>query len=266
MSAWGFPNQMVGSGTCIESVARMNGEIEHDVAASLTNENLIEEWWSHACRFTSDRPEYWLLLARLAEAALLCAGNYADNGEYESAGDFLVNPREILIHRRADGSFATKVRHGGLSDQFGLNGPARFRKMKQFSAGVSMEVTKPPLLPLMTQVLMDSGRISSAYLQRLEEGQCRIADTLVFLAAWRVLDAANLWRRMQASTAQERIFVESRLCRFTTEIFDRIGADLRRSLSETSFQSPFLSLRSSDEAVTPRPKPAVVRTVAGAPV
>ena len=36
---------------------------------------------------------YWLTYVRIREAALLCAGNYADNGEYQAAGDLLVNPQ-----------------------------------------------------------------------------------------------------------------------------------------------------------------------------
>ena len=35
------------------------------------------------------RPWYWLLMARLAEAALLCAGNYADNCEYQGRRGYL---------------------------------------------------------------------------------------------------------------------------------------------------------------------------------
>ncbi len=38
-------------------------------------------------------PEYWLMVCRISEMALLCAGQYADGCEFSAAGDLLVNPR-----------------------------------------------------------------------------------------------------------------------------------------------------------------------------
>lgn len=140
-----------------------------------------------------------------------------------------------------------KDRHGSLSRQFGFSGSSRIGAVTAFAAGVFLEVTRPPLLPLMTQALTESGRIATHYLQRLEGAQRQIADTLAFLAAWRVWDAVDLLQRMHASTAEERRFVESRLCRFDTGIFDRIGADLSRSVAEPGFRSPFLTVFGASE-------------------
>jgi hypothetical protein len=39
----------------------------------------------------SDQSLYWLLMARMFELALFCAGHYADNCEFTAAGDLLVN-------------------------------------------------------------------------------------------------------------------------------------------------------------------------------
>jgi hypothetical protein len=237
--------------------ARMSAAIEGEVAAGLTNENVIERWWLRARRIEAQGPDYWLLLARLAEAALLCAGNYADNCEYAYAGDLLLNPREILIHSRSGGTMA-KNRHGSLSRQLGFSGSSRIRALKAFAAGVFLEVTRPPLLPLMTQALKESGRVATHYLQRLEGAQRRIADTLAFLAAWQVWESAELWRRMQASTAAEKGFIESRLCRFDRKTFDRIGADLRRSAADPGFRSTFLTVSGARENGLRRLPPAGV--------
>jgi hypothetical protein len=241
MIVWGSLRPMPGAGHCLESIARINAELEHEVISYRINEMVIEKSWLRARRLDGDGREYWLLMARLTEAALLCAGNYADNCEYEAAGDFLVNPREILVHKWGDDRSTVKNRHGGLSEQFGLERVERHNSMKLFSAGVCLEITKPPLLPCMTQVLRRSARISAEYLQRLEEAQRRIAETLAFLAAWRVFDSAQLWQRLQASSARERLFAESHLCRFDAQVFHRIGVDLRRSLAEPDFLSPFLT-------------------------
>ncbi|MGB8336495.1 MAG: hypothetical protein WCE56_18515 [Desulfobacterales bacterium] len=241
MTVLGSGRQMVDEGHALEFIARINAEVEHEVASSLMNEKVIENHWSYARRLDGDSPEYWLLLVRLAEAALICAGNYADNCEYEAAGDLLVNPREILIHRLADGRSTVKNRHGRLSEQFSLEGAEHHHLMKLFSAGVHLEMTKAPLLPHMTKVLRKSERISPAYLQRLEKGQCRIANTLTFLSAWRIFDSATLWQRLQLTSAQERAFAESHLCRFDTRVFHQVGTSLQRSLAEPDYQSPFLA-------------------------
>ena len=111
----------------LESITRINAELERAVSPHLMTEKTVESCWSQARQLKGDGPSYWLLLVRLTEAALLCAGNYADNCEYEAAGDFLVNPREILVHRRGDGRSTTKNRHGRLSEQFGLEGVERHR-------------------------------------------------------------------------------------------------------------------------------------------
>jgi hypothetical protein len=200
------------------------------------------------------------LLVRVAEAALLCTGNYADSCEFSAAGDFLVNPREIVIRSRSGGRSTVKKRHGRISEQFGFAGNGSSMAMKLFSDGVYLETAKAPLLPLMTQVLKESGRVASSFINRLEVCQRRIADTLGFLAAWRITDAAEFWKRMKASSPTERAFAESCMCRFETGTFYRIGAELWRSLARPDHRSSFLSwplesiegLDSNSPAAVPR--------------
>ena len=274
MERWKIVSMVVGS--CFrrfpeaeqssEFIARINAELERTASPHLMNEKSVEGCWSQARRLKADSPSYWLLLVRLTEAALLCAGNYADNCEYEAAGDFLVNPREILVHQRTDGRSTAKNRHGRLSEQFGFAGVEGLDSMKTFAASVCLETTKPPLLEHMTQVLKKSDRISPEYLQRLEESQRRIVDTLACLAAWHVSDSAELWRRLQESSVRDRVFAESNFCRFDAQVFHRIGADLRRSLAEPAFRSPFLAAFRSGENAGPRPPPVALHAIANSPV
>lgn len=249
----------------LEFITRINAELERTASPHLMTEKSVESCWSQARRLKADSPSYWLLLVRLAEAALLCAGNYADNCEYEAAGDFLVNPREILVHQRAAGRSTVKDRHGRLSEQFGLGGVEGLNSMKTFAASVCLEITKPPLLAHMTQVLKKSERISPEYLKRLEESQRRIVDTLACLAAWRVSDSAELWRRLQESSVRDRIFAESNFCRFDAQVFHRVGADLRRSLAEPAFRSPFLAGYRWGENAVKRTSPAALHALANSP-
>jgi hypothetical protein len=171
------------------AIARINDPLEVEVSAKLVTEDRLEKWWAQARELEDCGPAYWLLLTRLAEATLLCAGNYADNCEFQAAGDLLVNPRQIQVHSLAGGRSTAKNRHGRLSEQFALTGAKRLRRMKLFSADMRLEVTQSPLLPHMTRFLKDAGCVSPAYLLRLEQGQRRIAETLVFLAAWGIFDS-----------------------------------------------------------------------------
>jgi hypothetical protein len=249
----------------VAGICRINTEIEQISTPYFLTERRIERWWSQARRLEGDGRSYWLLLARLAECALLCAGHYADNGECSAAGDLLVNPREILVHRRKDGRTTIKNRHEALSKQFGLDGIRQCESMKRFSADICLETSKPPLLPHMQHVLRESERISPSFIRRLAEAQCRIADTLAFLAAWRVFDSAELWQRLRECPAKETVLVESHLCRFDTRVFRKIGEDLRRSLADPFCRSPFLADPHAKDDTFKRSSTAAALNPASAP-
>lgn len=222
-----------------EFVTRMNAEIDTMAASFTINERMLENWLVDIEKIEDDLPVYWLLLVRLTETALLCAANYADNCQFEAVGDLLANPREIVVYSLADGSSEVKNRHGRLSDQFPIDGIHRRDWMRQFSTQMLLKTTKLPLIPYLGQVLRCSGRISPAYLKRLEESQCRIVETLTFLAAWRIPNLAELWQRLHGSS--ERDFLESNLCRFDSQIFHQIGICLKQSMEDPDYQSPFLA-------------------------
>ena len=68
-------------------------------APYVVNEGRIEDWLDELEMQNNEKnPVYWLLLVRLNELALLCAGNYADNCEFSAAGDLLLNPRKMMVH------------------------------------------------------------------------------------------------------------------------------------------------------------------------
>lgn len=223
-----------------DAVPALNAELEQAGSPFLLTEKAIESFWSRTLQLEDEHAGRWLLLIRLAEAALLCAGNYADNCEFRAAGDFLVNPREIVIRNRGTGQATVKKRHGRLSEQLGRGWIDQPGSAKRFSARFELEVSSPPLLPAMTRMLRDSARVAVSYVHRLEEGQRRIAEALAFMAGWHVADSVELWRRMRASPPGERAFAQSRMCRFGTEVFGRIGDDVRRSLVQPDYRSSFL--------------------------
>jgi hypothetical protein len=240
MTACGYARERLDTCGRLATMDRIDASLEYGIGSHLLNEHEIEECWSAACGFDAELPATWLLMARVAEAALLCAGHYADSCEFAAAGDFLVNPREILVHQAKGGRAVIKNRHEKISDQFGLGGPEWVISRARHSGGLGLEITKPPLLPLMTRTFGASGRIAPAYIRRLEKGQRRVADTLTFLAAWQISDSVDLLERLRTASARDRAFAEANLCRFDTRVFHRIGADLRQSLSEPDAPSSFL--------------------------
>jgi len=224
-----------------DSVARIQAELDRSAIPRLMNESEIGALWTRALTLEEEGPCRWLLLVRLAETALVCAGNYADNCEFRAAGDFLVNPRQTVVHPGGGNPGVIKKRHGRLSDQLGFHGAERSESLKRFGKTARIEIREPPLLPEMSAVLKASGRVSPSYLRRLEAGQSRVAGALAFLSAWGIWDFGSLRRRLMESSPGDRELAESCLCRFDEKVFLRVGFDLRRSLERPEYRSPFLS-------------------------
>jgi hypothetical protein len=241
MTAAGSPKHLAVAPPSSDAIFAINWDLEQAGSPLLLTEKTVERCWSQTLALEGEPAGRWLLLIRLAEAALLCAGNYADNCEYSAAGDFLVNPREIVIRSRCGELLAIKKRHGRLSEQLGFTRGDQLTSIQRDPVGVVLEITRPPLLPLMTRILKESGRVASFFIRRLEEGQRRIADALAFMAGWRINDSVEFWRRLKASSPSERAFAESCMCRFDTQVFDQIGAELQRSLTRPDDRSSFLS-------------------------
>jgi len=110
-----FPQTVVDPKQALECIARISTEVERKDAPHLLNEKIIERCWSHASRFESGCPRgYWLLVARLTEATLLCAGNYADSCEFEATGDLLVNPGKSSYTAEMGGNRQSSDAMGGF--------------------------------------------------------------------------------------------------------------------------------------------------------
>jgi len=165
---------------------------------------------------------YWLLMARLAELALLCAGHYADCGEIGAAGDLLVNPRRIDIHLRGADRPVAKDRHRGLSEQFnplGLPFPAFTAWFRQNAISY---VVEPALLPDFQARLEASGWLSAPFLSAFRKRMSMIADAMRFASADPDFDATHQ-------------------CRFTDATYRLLGRDVEHTCSDPTYDSAFLS-------------------------
>jgi hypothetical protein len=92
-------------------------------------------------------------------------------------------------------------------------------------------------------------------------------DVLTFLAAWGVFDSTELGQRLKETSARERVFVESQMCRFDTRLFHQIGSHLKRSLLEPDYRSSFLTgtapKKGGWKPILPTPEPTLTRLSAG---
>jgi hypothetical protein len=208
---------------------RLNALMDESTIPYGANEGQIESWLTAletAGEMSS--PIYWLLLIRLNEAALLCAGNYVDNCEFSAAGDLLVNPREIQVHSKDARSPVRKWRHGRLSDQFRSNGHSRRYAIETLKNKYQIDIPRPPLLPVLLSSLKDSGRVAGAYLAQTDRRMRQITDAIGFLTSWQIIDAADLHRRTLHATPETRSFIASHLCRFDNRIFIQAGNAVQR--------------------------------------
>ena len=214
-----------------------NLHVPHDV-----NEQTIETFL-HDIKTddTTLRPAYWLMMTRLFELSLICAGHYADNCEFSAAGDLLVNPRKILIHRKGYPHPLVKQRHGRLTDQLNQEKKCRELVLLQVKHDVRVEVSKSAILPYLFERIERSGQIALWYLHDAQERMKKIADTIGFLSAWSLSGFEVLHHRMQKMSAKTRRFVADHQCNFDTRYFVRIGREIPRIIENPKEYSEFFT-------------------------
>jgi len=202
----------------------INQQIHQTVRSGMVNEKWLCQCLSQIELIeNTSHPVYWLLIGRLNEAALLCAGNYADNAEFTLAGDLLLNPRQTVVHIKGKLSSELKNRHGRLSDQFKLCDQSHREFMKWFSQNAIVKQTQPPLLPYLINKLESSEYISKAYIDACHLRMSKIADAINFLMAWGIRNFEDLVHKKAASDFQTIEFIKNNICCFESGWFFRIG-------------------------------------------
>ncbi len=206
------------------------------------NEQTIEKFLHSLEAYnTTDRPVYWLVMARLFELSLICAGHYADNCEFSAAGDLLVNPRKILIHRKGYPHPLVKQRHGRLTEQLNKEKKCRELVLFQVKHEVRVEVAKPAILPYLFEQMERSCQIAPWYLYDAQERMKKITDTIGFLSACSLSKFEVFHNRMQKMSAKTRRFVAYHQCNFDTCYFVRLGREIPRIIGNPKGYSEFFS-------------------------
>jgi len=200
-------------------------------------ETAIEQLWSRAEAGDPDgtSPEFWLLIARLAEATLLCAGRYADQAEFQPAGDLLFNPRLVIVSLKGRKDPLYKSRHAGLSAQLRAKGQSQASFTGWFRQNAELDIARRPLLTELSERMMSSGRLCPDYLTTIRSRMGRVADTLVFLSSWGVRGFEDFHTRLLSLNKSEKNWIESNLCRFSRRRFDRLGVDIAHNAATSTF-------------------------------
>lgn len=209
----------------------INGLLDRiGVPHGLNEARLVE--MTDAIRSTNRQAEavYWLTMARVTEAALLCAGQYADSCESKAAGDLLLNPRKIQVRLKGSDKVFVKERHARLSDQLTKFFPPHQGTSVDRRDAVC-DIVQPALVPCLYGKLTASGYFSRDYLQRLRWRMTAVTETIRFLAAWQVDTAQMLQERLSDGDVAQSRFIREHLCNFDDTWFQVLGRRIQMSLS-----------------------------------
>ena len=212
-----------------ESIHRLNRKIDRLSVPYAINEPLIESLLQKLeSTALFDHPLYWLTMARITEVSVLCAGHYADNCEFQAAGDLLLTPRKIYVQVPPGDRLIVKTRHGRLSDQLS----------QQHDGAISLkdvqpEIVTPAILPYLHGRLEQSCFFSADYVDNVAVRMLRIADTMTFLATYQTFTNQALHQKVSAADEKERAFVERHLCRFSDNGLHRICGKIERLVAVT---------------------------------
>ena len=202
----------------------LNDCLDRQVVPYTVNEAMIASFRDALCRYgTPHSACYWLLMARLTELALLCAGHYADCGEIGAAGDLLVNPRRVDVHLKGAPRPIVKDRHRCITEQFNPEGLPFPAFSNWFSRNAISRVVEPALLPDFQVRLEASGWLSETFLSGLRDRMANVADTMRFTST----DGAAV------RTTHK--------CRFSDTTYRMLGRHIERTCRDPTYQSALLA-------------------------
>lgn len=225
-----------------ESMVKLNRRFDAVLIPHLLNESFLSDFHSVLEPYTDLGGAYaWLLYARLTEAALLCAGHYADNCEFQAAGDLLVNPRCVRLYDTANPcNSKTKNRHVALSEQFKEKDVPVESFRRRFSAAMVLEVEAPALLPMLAERMGRADVFHERYLDSIALRMEKIAYSIAFLLAWPVDNVQQFEERLMSASDKTKRFIKANLCRLDPGDFHALGAELEAMEHDRFSMSVFL--------------------------
>jgi hypothetical protein len=225
----------------LDRYRRINDRLDQEVVPYTVNESSLVAYRDMVGREGNAASAcYWLLLARLAELALLCAGYYADCGEVTAAGDLLFNPQRIDVHVRGKRQPIVKDRHRPLSEQLNAGGAPYPEFINWFHHNAITRVTEPALIPDLLSRLTHSGWISEAFLDAYQARMAQVADAMRFGPCATGLSASHGQPAFRAGRSSDGGFRQAHHCCFETTCYRRLGHDIEQTWCDAAYRSPYL--------------------------
>jgi hypothetical protein len=200
-------------------------------------EDLIEQL-DHLVYFKD--VSFWLTMARIYELTLLCAENYANNGELSLVGDLLLNPRLILVHIRGENRPVVKKRHTLLTEQFRFAAETVQGVIEWLKTETCLEIKKEALLPYLHQRLEKSGYFRKEYFESVTRRKIKIAELTGFISGIGSIESFDFYQWLQKAGPSDRELLKSKLCPCNRDFYFELGSRVmnmaRGPLLPTGFQ------------------------------
>jgi len=237
---------------------RLNRLLDQQVVPYTVNEAVVVAFRDVLCRKGApDSPCYWLLMARLAELTLLCAGHYADCGEITAAGDLLINPRRTDIYMQGVVRPMRKDRYRRISEQLDPGGLSPTERLDWLRRTTTVRIAEAPLLPDFLARLEKSGWLRGAFLNRLKSRMLQVADTMRF--GWTEIGPGTAGGPQADTFARpaESVCRANHLCRFKAIHYGRLGREVEQTCRSASHGSDYLTYRRRQKDAGPLGKTAL---------
>ena len=213
------------SSSRIDRLLEYNKNLEKQLDLLQLNESVIEENLEEleSLLSVSDRIEQYSI-CRLTELALFCAGNYANNNCVTEVGDFLINPRLILVHIKGRTQPVIKERYTPLPVQFKDWASENYSVGEWLKHNTITEIVKKPILPHLLEVL-EINNCHKTYIDSVKQRVNGIIDLLTHLSTYSRMNI-EAWK--SSLEEDDRIMMEKLSFKFDYRIFNDFGKKIQK--------------------------------------
>ena len=205
-------------------IPALNGEMDRAALCGRVNEPFLEGCLERLDGIGEGAgSRHWLTLARLTELTLWCAGGYADAGLFGETGDLLFNPRKKYLVRKRGQEFVELERHRPISAVAEEMGLAPAGAIETIKKEFRLVIEKKALMPELTARLEAHPTPSGTYLRSVESRLVRVSSTLCFHSTLTRPQGMDIAEYLNLLPEPRKRWVESQMCRFDLDLFQRYG-------------------------------------------
>ncbi len=219
----------------IKRLIRYNKDLDEQMSLIHLNESFLESKLEELEGFLSVSDSIARYsLARLTELTLFCVGNYANNNCITEVGDFMINPRLILVHIKGEQIPIKKERHTRFSVQFKSKETEYCSVVEWLELNTMIETVKEPILTYLINLLEKNG-CSGEYIASVRKRMNMIVELISYLSMARIPKETNMIDWKSSLEENDRIMIEDLFFRFDTTVFYELGEKIRRNYESSQF-------------------------------